>query len=404
MTVRDEETRIVELLIPLQRIEPVPLRHRHGEQQRRPVLLAAVVAAALVVTGVAIAARIGAFDGIGSAQHPQRPADIIDRQTKIFLQHLAPALLFDTSRVVGKLPSGRRVWVISNARGDLCVVVERAVDACGPSLSDAQPTTISTWGGNRPGQPTVSFGVARDGVTAISFMAQGREVTVRVKHNVWAYEGDSAVQASATVHYADGRTATLTNGTTTQWHWQPASSSLRAQCSSTARTVGYAVPCLREVPQSVRRGAPQEGSSCGTDLVAAAGYGGFCPRIWRGWVLGSGSVGADLLAITASPKPLSSYAHLVDGPLWVSQTDRVRFLGRKQINGLRMAMVYVLEGQNTHGAFMNAGSAFMGHVALIWTTGGHTYGVGVRAPSGVARSIELATALAQRIVLVNPRR
>ena len=44
----------------------------------RPVLVAAVVVAALVGVGVAIAAGFGAFNGISAAQHPQTPADRID--------------------------------------------------------------------------------------------------------------------------------------------------------------------------------------------------------------------------------------------------------------------------------------------------------------------------------------
>lgn len=44
----------------------------------RPVLVAAVVVAALVGVGVAIAAGFGAFNGISATQRPQTPADKID--------------------------------------------------------------------------------------------------------------------------------------------------------------------------------------------------------------------------------------------------------------------------------------------------------------------------------------
>jgi hypothetical protein len=60
-----------------------------------------------------------------------------------------------------------------------------------------------------------------------------------------------------------------------------------------------------------------------------------------------------------------------------------------------MHAVFVPEAQNE-------GSAFMDHVVLIWTTEGHTYGVGVRAPAGISRSLQLAKALAQQIELTKP--
>jgi hypothetical protein len=217
MIARDDETMIVDLLAPLQRIEPVPLPLTRRSSRRSPVLVAALIAAALAVTGVAIAAGVGAFDGIGAAEHPRTQADIIDAQTQRYLQHKVPTMLFHTSRLVGRLPSGRRIWVVKNVRGDLCEVIERAMDACGGALSDTQPTTIATYDRDGPGgEPPVSFGVARDGVSAISFLARGHEVTVPVKHNVWAYEGESAVLKSATVHFADGASASLKYGSTTR--------------------------------------------------------------------------------------------------------------------------------------------------------------------------------------------
>lgn len=214
MNVHDE-ARVVELLAPLRRIEPVHPPEPARKAGRRPVVVAAVAAAALVIAGIAIAAGIGAFNGIGAAQHPRLAQDIIDPKTARFLKQappgLQPAFLLNTSRLVGHLPSGRRIWVITDARDELCVVVEREGYSCGGALSTADPITRATFDRDGPwrGEPAVSFGVARDGVTAISFIAHGREVTVPVKNNVWVYVGGAAVLRSATVHYADGTTTTL---------------------------------------------------------------------------------------------------------------------------------------------------------------------------------------------------
>ena len=129
--------------------------------------------------------------------------------------------------------------------------------------------------------------------------------------------------------------------------------------------------------------------------MAAAGY-GVCSHAWRGWVLGTGMVNdTDHLVITASPKPLSSYTHLVNGPSWYGPTAYVRPLGWVVIHGWRMRAVYV-------PAARNEGSAFMNHVALIWTTAGHTYGVGVGGPQSNAVTLRLAETLARQLVLTRP--
>ena len=41
----------------------------------------------------------------------------------------------------------------------------------------------------------------------------------------------------------------------------------------------------------------------------------------------------------------------------------------------------------------------MNHVALIWTTAGHTYGVGVGGPQSNAVTLRLAETLARQLVL-----
>ena len=65
---------------------------------------------------------------------------------------------------------------------------------------------------NGPGAtPPLSYGIAQDGISAVSFIAEGKETTVPVKNNVWAYEGRNQALRSITVHYANGTTQTLTH-------------------------------------------------------------------------------------------------------------------------------------------------------------------------------------------------
>ena len=57
--------------------------------------------------------------------------------------------------------------------------------------------------------PPLTYGVAQNGITAVSFKAHGHETTVPVKNNVWAYEGQNGALRLLTVHYANGTTRTL---------------------------------------------------------------------------------------------------------------------------------------------------------------------------------------------------
>ena len=198
-------------------------RHRH-----RPLLLAAAAAAALAIAGVAIAAGVGAFDGIGAADHAQTPQDVLDPESIKMIDQFNAALTsqqnaaggsstldqieIDTARLVGTLPTGKRLYVVSTTSGNLCVAVQEESIGCGHALSEQEPLTLETMDHDSPGgDPPVNFGVARDGITSLSFKADGSEVTVPVSDNVWAYEGDADLY-TVSVHYADGSTATVVDG------------------------------------------------------------------------------------------------------------------------------------------------------------------------------------------------
>lgn len=198
---------------PRQRSSKHPL---HG---KRHVLVAAVAVAALAFAGVAIADGFGAFNGIGAAQHPQTRADVIDPATQAYMEGgsnmpIIGNLLFDTARVIGQLQSGQNIYIITTKSNDLCFVVGPPHPEwnCDDPLSQAHPSTVFLYGQD-PNITPPTFGIAVDGVTSVSFEANGQEVTVPVKNNVWMYPGDvfNNAMLSLTVHFIDGTTVVQTH-------------------------------------------------------------------------------------------------------------------------------------------------------------------------------------------------
>lgn len=213
---RLEEAQVRELLSPLKRVEPVKLPRRRAS--RRRVVAVGLSAAVLLATGVAIAAGLNPFAGIGGASHAQTPRDALAPAIVAQLNRASGDLVANSSRLLGQLSSGHKIYVIATTTNDLCVLVtyhgKPAVLSCGNPLTQSQPVTLTSTVLVKNGPnatPPLSYGIARDGITAVSFEAHGREQTVPVKNNVWFYEGNSNVLASITVHYANGRTRTLTH-------------------------------------------------------------------------------------------------------------------------------------------------------------------------------------------------
>lgn len=167
------------------------------------------------------------------------------------------------------------------------------------------------------------------------------------------------------------------------------------KCRATARVVGYAVPCPTSIPAGLAIGTSRTQTGC-LDVIGPGGRPecGAAGKSWRGWVVGTSNVGAQHLVITASPRPLKNYAQLVNGPAWYPPA-RVRPLGWVEINGRRMQAVYVPPATND-------GSAFMHHVVLVWSEGGHTYGFGFHNTRGIHRALLLDEQLARHIELVRP--
>jgi len=196
---------------------PDDLRERPARRrgsQWRPVLLAAAAVAALAGASAAVAAGLGAFNGISVAQNTQTgtivlPAAVLaqvkQQNATAAKWSWAAQLLPDTARVLGKMPDGSLVYGLSDTHGNLCTIGE-AAGSCGPPLSRSHPITD---GFGNTGSDLIASGIAMDGVTSVSFTVNGTPVTVPVKNNVWVYEqpGSNADGADCIMaQFADGST------------------------------------------------------------------------------------------------------------------------------------------------------------------------------------------------------
>lgn len=195
---------------------------RNRARALRPFVIAAVIVVASVAAGLAVAASLGAFDGISAAEHPRANADKLDAKTLAQLRNDCPGggrqsfympfchLVLDSTRLVGQLASMGNVYVIADTRGDLCTVWEAGASSCGPPLSKSQPISFAAF--NRApttGSTFVATGLAIDGVTSVSFTVDGKAVSAPVNNNVWVYEEPDSHATSGTcvvAHLADGST------------------------------------------------------------------------------------------------------------------------------------------------------------------------------------------------------
>jgi len=171
----------------------------------------------------------------------------------------------------------------------------------------------------------------------------------------------------------------------------PASSGLVNECRTTARAVGYPVPCPMRVPVGLTETGANGPTGCVLHIIGAGGKGG-CATSWRGWVVGSATTPDEHLVITASPTPLRDYAKVVNGPAWYPAA-RVRPLTSLRINGWHVRAVFVPSATND-------GSAFAHHVVLIWTVRGHIYGLGFHDVRGIQPTLALDEELVRGVRLV----
>lgn len=196
------------------------------KRRRRPLLVAVSLLATTAVATAAIAAALGAFNGIGAANHPQTGADVIDPATAAYVQEHLAGIQVDTARHIGQLQSGQNIYVITGTQNDLCTVVSPPNPEawCGDPLGNAHPATIYTYPAfnNDPSIRWITFGIALDGVTSVSFPYStqatpaggggplGPAVTVPVNDNLWTYPSNNTwpptVLQPVTAHFADGTT------------------------------------------------------------------------------------------------------------------------------------------------------------------------------------------------------
>jgi hypothetical protein len=203
---------------------PAQPRRLPVRRRRRPWRFAwAAAALALVLVGAAYAAGFNPFAGISAADHPATSNDTLPASLTAHIPEFSSGmeryghgrLLLDTARFITRVPSGMRFYTIATSAGGLCLATVRSSAGnaleCGDSLSQSRPITIASEQTNRA-TPPVSYGLAMDGVTAVSFKAHGHQTTVPVKDNVWAYEGQNGALRSITIHWENGSTRTLIDG------------------------------------------------------------------------------------------------------------------------------------------------------------------------------------------------
>jgi hypothetical protein len=174
------------------------------------------------------------------------------------------------------------------------------------------------------------------------------------------------------------------------------------ECRTAARLVGYAVPCPTRIPRGLigtPTGLPgyserRQHAGC-RPRFAIVGVSPCRPLgRWKGWIAGSSEIRLprEHLVISASPRPIRSYAKVVNGPGWYPGA-RVDVADWVMVNGWRARWVFV-------PPLTNDGSAFAGHVVLVWTTGGHTYAAGFHDTSSRAVTREMDLQLVRHMRMV----
>jgi hypothetical protein len=218
----------------------VALRARETPERRpltRPAFVAALAAAVFAVgTGVAFAndvnpfTRIAAFVGLTAADRARASHDVLDPaivaqldsaeedEARTGLSAVSPGdIVRDSIRFLKQLPSGRDLYVATTTTDELTLILtddgELSVAVAVPSLPERDAVTVARTGGGNAGVLPLYFGIAQDGVSAVSFKNENgyRQTTVPVTDNVWAYEGYAQALGKITVHYADGTSQTATH-------------------------------------------------------------------------------------------------------------------------------------------------------------------------------------------------
>jgi hypothetical protein len=170
----------------------------------------------------------------------------------------------------------------------------------------------------------------------------------------------------------------------------PVNAAVRQNCQSTADWLGYSVPCPQILPiGSQPTDLPCVGIGCQRYIAPGTLTAGGTQ-----WAFGSINFPASFrvghLVIQAAPRPeaIAPFIYLEA----VSHTvGAVQVTGTRSIRGRRYTVVLVP---------MANGGAFAGHTVLVWTIGGHTYGLGFHQHDPGALALDIA--VVRSVVLVRP--
>lgn len=169
----------------------------------------------------------------------------------------------------------------------------------------------------------------------------------------------------------------------------PVTEEVRGQCRTTARTLGYRVPCPTVLPEGARPtpvAGPLATSPFADDFIHP-GFRGFS----RWAFLTVDFPAEDLeghLVISASPTIVDArhFAYLEPAP-----GEDVVVESELRFRGQRAEWVRVPQSSS---------SIFGGHTVLLWSEEGHSYGVGFHGVG--ARVRELNRAIAEGMKLIGP--
>jgi hypothetical protein len=176
-----------------------------------------------------------------------------------------------------------------------------------------------------------------------------------------------------------------------------APTAVRDECEQTAASVGYAVPCPTLLPAGLSATPPVR-AGCAFAIVAADGQPGCEGAQWHDWMFGSSQVGNETtagfqhLVLQAAPRIIRDPARAIDGP---GMFPGSRVQGRGGVRIGRETMHWYFVSPN-----LNEGSAFMGHLVLVWNASGHTYAYGFHVVDTLAKARTLDFALVRHLKMV----
>ena len=166
----------------------------------------------------------------------------------------------------------------------------------------------------------------------------------------------------------------------------PASDEVRRQCERAAAELGFAVPCPGVLPKG-SYSTPPLVEGCRLRLVGPGCF------VWHRWLVGSIEFPSTLrvghLLVQGSPRPRSP-VRFVYGPAWWPEAT-VQIIGRDRIRRSTARWIEVPDGSE---------SLFGGHLLLMWTESGNTYGIGFHGYDPGARELDLA--VARSLTMVEP--